>query len=280
MVGIGAGVVAVGGVAVAGGGGGSSSSTSTPTQTPATPATPAPTAQRVKSIQDNSGNTIEAFEYDINGNITKQVSWDIDSNEYETTVFKYNSSGHIVSLESDYSGNDGIFDERADFTRDANGNLLTMKNYKIATGVLEDEVVNTYDSHGNRLSSEVTHYSSGSMPSKGNIIYENIYTGDKLTQINEVLKIDVGGDGTIDYTDNITIKYKYDTAGLVTEEEVFSSHDEHTIDKIFYEDGVISKVEFDSNADGVVDATATYIHEAGAYSTVYPEFFDPYYVFN
>lgn len=266
---------------------------------PLTPPTSQP--QRVASIKDDFGTTTQTFEYDASGNVVKQTSWDSQYKEYDTTIYKYDASGHMTSSEVDNTGHDGTPDERIEFTADANGNILTEKVYDTKTGYIQKDTVNIYDSHGNILSSSgTTYYQKEDDLTKFNTTYKNTYDGDKLVQVDINWKIGYVFENLEGIRhmgeaseQEATIKYTYNDDGLLIRKQELSGYgtlggqpaetENYTPVKgyghedsysITYKDGVISEVEHFSRDTDVMHITKTiYTHEAGKSSTVYAEEF-------
>lgn len=211
---------------------------------------------RVNYEYDDLGRKIRTYTTDETGNVVNDFRYSYDELGRLETVEAIERNDVLVDSDGDPSN--GSQPETTRYEYDIVGNLDEV--YK-PNGVIEDFV---YDEL-NRLT-KLTHYKPDATPndlSDNEKLAEFAYTvlsNGKRSGATETFWYDEDGNGTPEAHTN-TVTWEYDELGRLTD-ETFSDPD--FIDSIYTYDltGNRTKLEKDTNGDGLIDETTRYTYDA------------------
>lgn len=189
-------------------------------------------------IYNNQKNIIDKKEYDSDGILKLQTTYDYDEKgnkieentfgrfETQKTTYKYDDKGREVEslITFSFQGIDGSVELRITKEYDQKGNVIEEKNYN-NRNQLSNRNIFTYDERGNRIKEIFIDLNTNESEEK------NIYTYDKNNK-----KIEIQKYISKNLSEKTTIKY--DEKGNILEEHIIDFN-RNTLFKIVYKNNKI-----------------------------------------
>ena len=208
---------------------------------------------RIKSVSYEDGTVAEwnEYEYDANGNRSKNISYNADGTVSGWKEYEYDANGNEVKNTS-YDA-DGTVSGWNEYECDTNGNTIRWAEYD-ANGTAGEWNESEYDEKGNEIKAKYCWRISDDEFMRGGYEQEYDSTGNeiKCTYLNE--------DGTVDFS----IEYEYDTSGKKireTQYDASGSFDEQHLYEYDINGNKIKEICFFMDAD-TIDMWFKYEYDA------------------
>ena len=241
------------------------------------------TTKTVDDDRDGSINVTEAYAYDLNGYMVERTLNNVTSGYAFQELYTYDAYGNIIS-KSSYRFDNGVLGELTaivnyyydlnNYTYDSNNKPIKIEDDYNAGGVIDSVFYLTYNSFGFIEKKEIDNDDDGVIDYTYNVEYDSAgnwtkfesvgnwsnqfsYDNSPETRINNAFSYDdwsIWEDTTIgpDYFESMRVWSKEETDqdgnGLIDEVNHIS----------FDSNGLVDKIEYDTNNDGAIDAVEYY----------------------